>query len=153
MQKISHAAKEIQRISQLTRDNSHRDDNPFHLQLQASSVSDETLGAMQKLAGDIVRHVDRFDCSESEAVQAKGVSSRARRPSNSRVQTSWKKSSRPMSRKNEPCCSMCGCLDTPQWRSGPQGPATLCNVCGLLYSRRKLRRRAETEMLSVAVSS
>ncbi|KAK3366805.1 hypothetical protein B0T24DRAFT_681996 [Lasiosphaeria ovina] len=33
-------------------------------------------------------------------------------------------------------CADCGVLDSPQWRHGPAGPATLCNVCGLLLAKR-----------------
>jgi GATA-binding protein, other eukaryote len=28
-------------------------------------------------------------------------------------------------------CVQCGSVDTPQWRSGPMGPSTLCNACGV----------------------
>ncbi|KAI0020972.1 hypothetical protein F4780DRAFT_306895 [Xylariomycetidae sp. FL0641] len=36
-------------------------------------------------------------------------------------------------------CSMCNRTETPRWRSGPGGDGTLCNVCGLLYRKRKWR--------------
>jgi hypothetical protein len=38
-------------------------------------------------------------------------------------------------------CSQCKEKDTPQWRTGPDGRLTLCNVCGLLYAKRKARLR------------
>jgi GATA-binding protein, other eukaryote len=28
-------------------------------------------------------------------------------------------------------CVQCGSAETPQWRSGPVGPSTLCNACGI----------------------
>ncbi|RLN27766.1 ras-associated and pleckstrin homology domains-containing protein 1-like isoform X2 [Panicum miliaceum] len=28
-------------------------------------------------------------------------------------------------------CLQCGAAETPQWRSGPMGPGTLCNACGV----------------------
>lgn len=34
------------------------------------------------------------------------------------------------------CCN-CGATRTPQWREGPEGPKTLCNACGVRYSRGK----------------
>eukprot|EP01105_Mastigella_eilhardi_P005167 TRINITY_DN16944_c0_g1_i1.p1 TRINITY_DN16944_c0_g1~~TRINITY_DN16944_c0_g1_i1.p1 ORF type:complete len:320 (+),score=116.42 TRINITY_DN16944_c0_g1_i1:86-961(+) len=37
-------------------------------------------------------------------------------------------------------CHKCGKTDTPQWRSGPNGPATLCNACGLQYAQDKYKR-------------
>ncbi|KAL6070181.1 Opioid growth factor receptor [Balamuthia mandrillaris] len=32
-------------------------------------------------------------------------------------------------------CAYCGATETPEWRSGPEGKQTLCNSCGLYYSR------------------
>ncbi|KAI1335939.1 hypothetical protein F5Y15DRAFT_396275 [Xylariaceae sp. FL0016] len=37
-------------------------------------------------------------------------------------------------------CTLCDTTDTPQWRPGPSGPSSLCNVCGLVYRKRKARR-------------
>ena len=32
------------------------------------------------------------------------------------------------------CCN-CGAQYSPQWRSGPEGPRTLCNACGVRYKK------------------
>ncbi|KAK9459376.1 uncharacterized protein V1516DRAFT_627779, partial [Lipomyces oligophaga] len=32
-------------------------------------------------------------------------------------------------------CSECGTIDSPEWRKGPVGPKTLCNACGLRWSK------------------
>ena len=32
-------------------------------------------------------------------------------------------------------CLQCGSTDTPLWRTGPAGPKTLCNACGVKFSR------------------
>lgn len=32
-------------------------------------------------------------------------------------------------------CRNCGVTQTPQWRSGPEGPRTLCNACGVRYKK------------------
>ncbi|KAK9365842.1 hypothetical protein V1509DRAFT_631971 [Lipomyces kononenkoae] len=37
-------------------------------------------------------------------------------------------------------CTECGTLDSPEWRKGPQGPKTLCNACGLRWSK-SLRKK------------
>ncbi|KAF6982720.1 hypothetical protein CFC21_001068 [Triticum aestivum] len=37
------------------------------------------------------------------------------------------------------CCVECRTTTTPMWRSGPTGPRTLCNACGIRY--RKKRRQ------------
>ncbi|XP_008800908.2 GATA transcription factor 16-like [Phoenix dactylifera] len=38
-------------------------------------------------------------------------------------------------------CADCRTSKTPLWRSGPSGPKSLCNACGIRY--RKRRRKAE----------
>lgn len=42
-------------------------------------------------------------------------------------------------------CRRCGTEDTPRWRNGPEGPGTLCNVCGLLSASRERRKHPATE--------
>ncbi|CEI97038.1 Putative GATA zinc finger domain-containing protein 14 [Rhizopus microsporus] len=32
-------------------------------------------------------------------------------------------------------CQSCGTQSSPEWRRGPSGHKTLCNACGLRYSR------------------
>ncbi|PWN24321.1 hypothetical protein BDZ90DRAFT_126662 [Jaminaea rosea] len=40
-------------------------------------------------------------------------------------------------RAGEPSsCLACGCVATAEWRSGPAGPRTLCNACGLHYAKK-----------------
>jgi len=35
-------------------------------------------------------------------------------------------------------CSHCESTDTPQWRTGPLGPKSLCNACGVRYKSGRL---------------
>ncbi|XP_044497374.1 GATA transcription factor 9-like [Mangifera indica] len=37
-------------------------------------------------------------------------------------------------------CLHCGAEKTPQWRTGPMGPKTLCNACGVRYKSGRLVR-------------
>lgn len=37
--------------------------------------------------------------------------------------------------RNSTKCSQCGSTGTPEWRSGPEGNRTLCNACGLLFTK------------------
>jgi hypothetical protein len=39
-------------------------------------------------------------------------------------------------------CTFCDETDTPMWREGPEGPRTLCNVCGLIYAKRESRGKS-----------
>lgn len=42
-------------------------------------------------------------------------------------------------------CKACGVNSTPEWRKGPGGKKSLCNACGLRYSRstRRIRQKHE----------
>ncbi|TDL24954.1 hypothetical protein BD410DRAFT_766588 [Rickenella mellea] len=37
---------------------------------------------------------------------------------------------------NQYVCVTCGRTDSPEWRKGPLGPKTLCNACGLRWSKK-----------------
>ncbi|KAG5660028.1 hypothetical protein KAF25_003550 [Fusarium avenaceum] len=39
-------------------------------------------------------------------------------------------------------CEFCHVEETPKWREGPNGPRSLCNVCGLIYAKREERARS-----------
>ncbi|KAI8812757.1 hypothetical protein BJ742DRAFT_791690 [Cladochytrium replicatum] len=39
-------------------------------------------------------------------------------------------------------CRQCGTTTSPEWRKGPDGPKTLCNACGLAFSKRQRRQSA-----------
>eukprot|EP01087_Luapelamoeba_hula_P010088 TRINITY_DN2655_c0_g2_i1.p1 TRINITY_DN2655_c0_g2~~TRINITY_DN2655_c0_g2_i1.p1 ORF type:complete len:523 (-),score=127.23 TRINITY_DN2655_c0_g2_i1:112-1680(-) len=51
-----------------------------------------------------------------------------------------KRGSRPHPDKRQECLC-CKTMDTPIWRKGPNGPATLCNACGLKYMRANKSRK------------
>jgi len=38
-------------------------------------------------------------------------------------------------------CHFCGRRETPEWRKGPGGPATLCNACGLQWAKKVRAQR------------
>ncbi|XP_074585803.1 GATA transcription factor 9-like [Curcuma longa] len=46
-------------------------------------------------------------------------------------------------------CSNCNTTKTPLWRSGPHGPKSLCNACGI--RQRKVRRAMEAAAAAAAV--
>lgn len=47
-------------------------------------------------------------------------------------------------------CSLCGTTKTPLWRSGPDGPKSLCNACGI---RVKKTKKLEAAMQATSGSS
>lgn len=49
-------------------------------------------------------------------------------------------------------CSACNVEETPEWRNGPSGKRTLCNACGLHYSKMVRKKKSEVGGDEVAVS-
>jgi len=49
-------------------------------------------------------------------------------------------------------CHFCGRRETPEWRKGPGGPATLCNACGLQWAK-KMRAQRHSSSASSKPSS
>ncbi|KAI9247345.1 hypothetical protein BY458DRAFT_527240 [Sporodiniella umbellata] len=39
--------------------------------------------------------------------------------------------------ENKKICDHCGTVEAPEWRKGPNGPKTLCNACGLRWSKKQ----------------
>ncbi|ORY56903.1 uncharacterized protein BCR38DRAFT_414219 [Pseudomassariella vexata] len=52
-------------------------------------------------------------------------------------------SGRTKKRKSHPACLKCNRSQTPEWRRGPDGPGTLCNVCGLVFAKRESRMKLD----------
>ncbi|TLS20978.1 uncharacterized protein PpBr36_10863, partial [Pyricularia pennisetigena] len=46
-------------------------------------------------------------------------------------------------------CVKCHTTETPEWRNGPGGPGTLCNVCGLVFAKKRARRDRDSWSLDV----
>lgn len=38
-------------------------------------------------------------------------------------------------------CHQCACIESPEWRRGPDGLGSLCNACGLHYAKRERKKR------------
>ncbi|KAK1585416.1 uncharacterized protein LY79DRAFT_558511 [Colletotrichum navitas] len=57
------------------------------------------------------------------------------------------------SRASELVCQSCQTTSTPQWRNGPAGLWTLCNVCGLIYARQVRRNGLVKRQTSSAEDS
>ena len=52
-------------------------------------------------------------------------------------------------------CTSCGTTNSPEWRKGPSGIKTLCNACGLRYSRAQSRKakKAQKEAQQAAAAA
>ncbi|ATY59586.1 transcription factor rfeH-Penicillium chrysogenum [Cordyceps militaris] len=118
---------------------------PRELDAAAPRVTNDELLIMGNLVRDISNSLEKIESLREDEVQVlpyvadkyvpvRPVSSvaRRRRKEEKKLQTAQK-------------CHNCNRLDTPQWRAGPDGPRTLCNVCGLVYTKRQ-RRQVEQMM-------
>lgn len=47
-------------------------------------------------------------------------------------------------------CATCGTSNSPEWRKGPDGTKSLCNACGLRYSRTISRTKKKEERALIA---
>lgn len=47
-------------------------------------------------------------------------------------------------------CASCGTSNSPEWRKGPDGTKSLCNACGLRYSRTISRMKKKEERAIIA---
>ncbi|RDA83954.1 hypothetical protein CP532_6907 [Ophiocordyceps camponoti-leonardi (nom. inval.)] len=51
-----------------------------------------------------------------------------------------KSSSSRRNRNSRMRCHVCGISETPEWRCGPDGIGTLCNVCGLVFAKQQHKK-------------
>ncbi|KAI7754907.1 hypothetical protein M8C21_006755, partial [Ambrosia artemisiifolia] len=65
---------------------------------------------------------------------------------NTQVEDAANSSSSPLASPNHTkCCTDCQTTTTPLWRVGPAGPKSLCNACGIKYTK---KRRAQISGLN-----
>lgn len=50
-------------------------------------------------------------------------------------------------------CTSCGTSNSPEWRKGPSGIKTLCNACGLRYSRAQARKAKKAQKEADALNA
>ncbi|KAK0374901.1 GATA zinc finger [Colletotrichum limetticola] len=80
--------------------------------------------------------------STTDADRQQSVSPRATRKRRSSTVAAFDRTSKVKRVMDDSlCCHSCQATSTPQWRDGPDGRWTLCNVCGLLYAQ-NLRKNA-----------
>ncbi|XP_058727104.1 putative GATA transcription factor 22 [Vicia villosa] len=87
------------------------------------------------------------DMNEDKAIITATASAAATIPSNEGIQNERYNQGSPTAR----ACAECQTTSTPLWRSGPVGPKTLCNACGI--RQRKARRAAKEAENSLATST
>ncbi|KAH6686964.1 hypothetical protein F5X68DRAFT_13725 [Plectosphaerella plurivora] len=166
MQRIHHGAYELLRFSEIfpggtTSMSSQGDVLDGDGNLAGSSSGHAALRAMSKSSDGIVNELRNITALAARAEGA-GVTfvlpQASQEPSTNRDTPHTKRlhgnrrASGDMSssrkRKNSivrTTCHECHRAETPQWRPGPDGPNTLCNVCGLLYAKRQVRHKGSSK--------
>ncbi|KAK4269829.1 hypothetical protein QN277_022936 [Acacia crassicarpa] len=101
-----------------------------------SSFNDNFSGTSETTA------LEGFSVAQSDALFTSKADQKGSRASSgkSRPKTESKGGSSSSSEKGSGTrrCTHCAADDTPQWRSGPLGPKTLCNACGVRYKSGRL---------------
>jgi hypothetical protein len=80
--------------------------------------------------------------SWSSSLDMASIPTRRRSPNNCRHGNGVRQQglvSRRESRRLQRACSRCDSTETPHWRAGPDGPGTLCNACGIRYTRQQCK--------------
>ncbi|KAM4061161.1 GATA zinc finger domain-containing protein [Hirsutella rhossiliensis] len=104
-------------------------------------VSEEELDAVSKLSGDIMMSLDKIALLREQRPDVVKTHTRAQSPSSSSddEHPRAKRQTHVQTHMAKPTCRRCGAVSTPKWRAGPAGLRTLCNVCGLVHSKRAQR--------------
>ncbi|KAF3811723.1 GATA zinc finger domain-containing protein 7 [Colletotrichum gloeosporioides] len=134
-QRIHHGASELLRLSQsFPGYHGQSEGGGFHSAADQALPSDSDLHHMAQLSHNIANNI--FDIF---ALRKEDRASNRRRHSQSAVHANAisRKGDKGGGEVGELYCHKCRRTDTPQWRLGPDGPMTLCNVCGLMYAKRQ----------------
>ncbi|ORY61009.1 uncharacterized protein BCR38DRAFT_50496 [Pseudomassariella vexata] len=108
-------------------------------------MSDSDVAFMSQLTNEIARSVGGISAARAYGVRSN--KRKSKRLENREMIQQWTSAHSSSSKrihlsKEESSCHKCGRTDTPEWRKGPEGPGTLCNVCGLLYAKTKQKGKA-----------
>ncbi|RDX70080.1 GATA transcription factor 2, partial [Mucuna pruriens] len=115
----SHEAAELEWLSQFVDDNA----TSFHDFPPSVSTGSNTTPF---LANNNNNHSNDNDNNDPKASSLVAGKSRARREGSAAGDGGARR------------CSHCASEKTPQWRSGPMGPKTLCNACGVRFKSGRL---------------
>ncbi|CAI0648748.1 unnamed protein product [Colletotrichum noveboracense] len=148
-QKIRHGASELLRLSEsFPGYHGQSEGGGFHFAADQALPSDSDLHHMAHLSHNIANDiVDIFALRNEDRATNRRRHSQSAALANATAIS--RKGDKGGSEVGELYCHKCRRTDTPQWRLGPDGPMTLCNVCGLMYAK----RRQNQDDLTMSVSS
>ncbi|KAI8181231.1 hypothetical protein K4K54_006803 [Colletotrichum sp. SAR 10_86] len=137
-QRIRNGALELLRLSEnFPGCHGQSGEAGFHYAHDQALPSDSDLRHMAQLTHNIAN--DIFDIFDIFALRNEDLGSRLHHQSQSIApgHASVVRKGGKRDATSELYCHKCHRVDTPQWRLGPDGPMTLCNVCGLVYAKRQ----------------
>ncbi|ROT35481.1 hypothetical protein SODALDRAFT_67546 [Sodiomyces alkalinus F11] len=144
LQRIQSGASELLRFSRTLPENYGQTHDATSAALLDGPLSKGALQAMAKLSNDIASGV-----GEIAALSRNSAEPNEKRKTLHNDQQREPKSHKASSRRRQSsvrfACHACHRVETPQWRPGPGGPGTLCNVCGLVYARRERKRQTGSQ--------
>ncbi|GKT40474.1 cutinase gene palindrome-binding protein [Colletotrichum spaethianum] len=147
---IRHGAKQLLRLTEnFSGYNGPGPAGGYETTTEHPLPTDDDLRAMSRLSHSIAR-----DISEIRSLRKDDPNAHRRKlGESSQRQVAFKndapdRASQPPGRRGrrkvEFSCHKCHRVDTPEWRPGPDGPSTLCNVCGLIYAKRERKKEEST---------
>lgn len=129
---VGPLSSHIKRISQAAGVLSQVASDQHGLHALGELPGDIDLMAMINISEDITRTLRSVQQYKAELRRQPEAMSRERRHD--------VRSRRRRSIRGPKHCVDCNCTETPEWRSGPKGPSSLCNVCGLLFAKNLQKR-------------
>ncbi|OHW90609.1 GATA zinc finger protein [Colletotrichum incanum] len=148
-QRIRHGAKQLLRLTEnFSGYNGPGPAGGYETANEHALPNDDDLRTMSRLS-----HSIRRDISEIKALRKDDPNAHKRKVGESSQQQAAVRNDAPGRKtqsgrrprhKVEFSCHKCHRVDTPEWRPGPDGPSTLCNVCGLIYAKRERKKEEST---------
>ncbi|OAQ97801.1 hypothetical protein LLEC1_02555 [Akanthomyces lecanii] len=120
------------------------DDLPRDVDVSTPRVSSDELLIMGNLVRDIAASLENIGSLRADEDQMLPDIANKYIPVRPISPISRQRRKERMKLKMAQKCHRCSRLETPQWRPGPDGPRTLCNVCGLMYTKRQQRHAGQT---------
>lgn len=106
--------------------------------------------SLYNLCVQLVRLINTFEFNSINSRGLSQLNQYTNFPQAIQRQENNQRNPNPYTSSNSPpvtrCCQMCFVTESPVWRSGPNGQKTLCNACGLYYSKRQRHLKLQREL-------
>ncbi|KAG5362348.1 Cutinase gene palindrome-binding protein [Yarrowia sp. C11] len=121
-------------------------DDMMHMSSESGWGSPASDASDNQAPPDLLKfyYPDRTDEVSNDVISAPSSSSTGSN-NNNKVSKKDKRVRKPTSKSKEGdyICTECGTMNSPEWRKGPQGRKTLCNACGLRWSKQAKKQQQQ----------